>query len=86
MRLGRRLRYSAMPVEVVQETTILAFGTRGSSALISWVQSPTSPTLTACSQIIWRLVSACLMAASYRANRWPKPVVQSAGRRRSRQK
>jgi len=38
------------PVVVVVETTIFRFGTRGSSARMSWVQTFTSPTLTACVQ------------------------------------
>ena len=54
----------AMPVVVVVETTILRFGTRGSSARMSCVQRLTSPTLTACIQMTWRLVSACLRLAS----------------------
>src|ERR1035441_1813805 len=49
-----------MPVVVVVETTILRFGRSGSSARMSWVQTLTSPTLTACIQSVSRLVSACL--------------------------
>ena len=74
-----------MPVVVVVETTILILGTRGSSARMSCVQRSTSPTLTACSQMTWRLVSACFRLASYFAKRWPKPGSQLP-RRRIRQK
>jgi len=79
--VGSRLRNSPMPVVVVVDTTILALGTRGSRARMSWVQMFTSPTLTACIQSTSRLVIACLSLVSYRPNRSANPFCQLPRRR-----
>jgi len=53
-----------IPVVVVVDTTIFRFGIRGSSARMRWVQTFTSPTLTACAHSTCRLVMACFSLAS----------------------
>jgi hypothetical protein len=59
----------------------LRFGKRSSSARMSWVQTLTSPTLTACIQSVSRLVRACLRLVSYLPNRSAKPFRQLPRRR-----